>query len=479
MSQLPDRPAKLGLLSRAWAVIVLLALYAFGVWHWTFFFNAGAMTFESNDWFKEHAYYNILSQAVHSGQLPYHINNEYQETDRFLGLPEINVSPQIVLLLWLDLGRFMLADTLLLYSLGFLGCLLIRRRYRLGLVPYAALSLLFFFNGFITSHLGIGHSMWEGYFLLPFVCLFVLEMVEGGGVPAALKLALVLSVMMLQGSFHMVIWCWLFVLFLAVFHRRHWMECLLVFAFSGWLSLWRILPAAVTFWGIRDREFYSGYPCLTDLLDALITPRDHNYPVMGSIVRLGWWEYDMYVGLFGLTLLLYGGVYLRFRDDARLAPYRYPALDAPLLALGFLSLDYFYGPVANLPIPLFNVERVSSRFFIIPLVMLLVIASVRLQRVLEGVKWTGATRILVCGALLETMLTLYSHSHAWRIARMEADWGGGILHDVHIVSRPDWLYITSIQVSAVVSLCAVPVWVFAFVRSRGAAATAKQNGVAG
>ena len=34
-------------------------------------------------------------------------------------------------------------------------------------------------NGHIVAHLAIGHSMWTGYFLLPFVFVYLMDILDG------------------------------------------------------------------------------------------------------------------------------------------------------------------------------------------------------------------------------------------------------------------------------------------------------------
>jgi hypothetical protein len=453
---------------RALGIVALLLLYALGLAHWTLFFNRGDVAFSHNDdWSKEHDYYVVLQQALLTRQPPYHMTAEHQRTDRFLGLPETNLSPQILLLTHLDIGRFLWLNALLLYTLGFVGCLLIRRRYRLGLAPFTLLFLLFNFNGFITSHLAVGHSMWFGYFLLSFAALYVLEIVEETSLVPALKLAFVLFVMMLQGSFHLVIWVWMLLFLLVTFNPRYWRRGALAVGFSAALSCFRLLPAAVTFAGRGDRGFWAGYPTLIEMLDGLVGLHGRDYPaanegwtdspITGHHLR--WWEYDMYVGIMGLVALVVFGVYYRFRAASALERSRYRELDAPLLVMAFLSLNYFYAVVASLPVPLLNAEGVTSRFLIIPLLMLLVISAVRMQCVLESVRMTPALAVLLVGGLLQIGFSLAEHSWVWKIKPTEEAREPTIRL---IGESPDRLYVASIWLSAAASAVALPAWVAVF-----------------
>lgn len=448
--------------SKACSGLALSALFAVGVVHWVWFFNFGDMAFTPYDWPKEYQYYTVLRKAVSGDTLPYHVSVTFHNiTNRFLGLPETLLSPQVLLLPWLRTGDFILLNTLLLYTVGFLGCLLIKRRYRLTLVPFALLYVLINFNGYITSRLAVGHSMWNGYFLLPWFALYLLQMLEEGPAPGppAMKLAFVIFAMMLQGSLHMCIWCWMFLFFLVLFQWRYWKQGALIIAFSGGLSLFRLLPAAVAFWG-NANPFISGYPSVKDLLDAFAVPRDHRHPWLGAgSSPLGWWEYDIYVGALGLAVLFYFGIWLRFSRAPFLRECKYSQLDGPLALLTLLSMGSLHGYICSLPLPLVNAERVSSRFVIVPVVLLMVLSAIRLQRLLDPWRRTIGTQALLLGVLLLTYLSLARHSEAWCIARMDQDARDDVIDfSIAIISQDDPWYVFVVNASGVASLVVLAAW---------------------
>ncbi len=206
-------------------ILMIVALYLGGLAHWALFFGTLAEplrgpTFTREDWRKEYRYASVLQQAVRQGAVPYYISRPIH-TRRFLALPEVTWSPQVVLLRILEPGPFVLANTWLLYSVGFLGLVALARRLRLGTLPFVFVFLLFFLNGHVTAHLAVGHSMWAAHFLLPWFCLAVLALAEEptpGRAPLAV--ALVLFAMLLQGGFHLFVWCVMLVGLLGLFDRR-------------------------------------------------------------------------------------------------------------------------------------------------------------------------------------------------------------------------------------------------------------------
>ena len=105
----------------------MLGLFALGIVVWGSFLNWGAFQFDRHDWTQEGPRYAFLRQALLEGQLPLHIQSQLAATDRFLALPDAVTAPQVVLLRWLHPAQFVLINTLLLYTLGFIGLLLLRR----------------------------------------------------------------------------------------------------------------------------------------------------------------------------------------------------------------------------------------------------------------------------------------------------------------------------------------------------------------
>jgi hypothetical protein len=486
-SQAPPRPgggfpaAPQSFWSRLLTLLFLGGLYVLGVVHWVAFFNCGRLNFQPYDWDKEYKYYHVLGEALRTRTMPWHVSEAFHGTDRFLGLPETNLSPQVLLLpLFGDdpegVGRFLVFHVLVLYSAGYVGLLWLRRRYRLSWAPFACLYLLIELSGYITSHLSVGHSMWSGYFLLPFFVLYVLEMAERpGDLRPGLKLALVLFVMNLQGSFHMVIWCWMFLLLGLLFERPLRPAALAAVGLSFGMSLFRFLPAVVAFWGFKDYRFLSGYRSLADMLDAFITLRDYDYPhtgitllhgLDGGLHEIGWWEYDLYLGLLGFAFLAYFGIYRRFDREPPLCDCCYAVLDMPLAVLAILSLSCFYAFIGKLPLPLFNGERVPSRFLVISVVVLTGISAIRMQRLLERVKPNIKLGVLLAGGVLEMLFALANHSYVWRIALLEERREREVSLDIAMVERADALYVASFWVGLAGSVLAAVVWAWLWAASK-------------
>ena len=474
----PDRPP-----ARVATFVALMILFAVGVGHWIVFFNFGELSFRSGDWPKEYLYYSVLQQALLTGTIPYHVDQVLQNTQRFMALPETVRSPQIILLRFMSIGDFVVANTLVMYAAGFWGCLVIRRRYALSLVSFSLLYLLFNFNGYITSHLATGHSMWNGYFLMPFYCYYVLRLCDAlsgtspGDHRLPLKLALTLFAMNLQGAFHMYVWNVLFLGLVAVFNTRLVRPLAIAVISSAMLSSFILLPAVITFWN-ADHVFLTGYPTIGVLIEAFVYVRRVDIevsPATALIGDVGWWEYDMFIGVLACAVVIYLGLWLRWRPPATLTGAlegtEYRSLDWPMAVMGVLSMGAFYAVLALLPLPLLNSERVPSRFLITPFLCLLMMSCVRLDRVLAAwgfarvqstvrpVKW------LIAAALMQTGFELASHSKAWSVDKWPIQFpDGDVDFDISIINHIDPIYQWTVQGSLVMSVLTLVVWIYCYVR---------------
>jgi hypothetical protein len=403
-----------------WAWTLEAALLAAVLVHFAVFLHGGpgmqGPPSNLEDWPKEFRYYTVLQEAVRSGRVPYFVTEPILITRKLLAVPEVSTSPQVLLLAALSVPAYLVLNTLLLAALGFVGLQRLRRRYAMGGLPFALLVFLFFFNGHPTAHLAVGHSMWVGYFLLSFLVLFVLELAEDGPGPlSGPKLALVLFALVLQGSFHIFVWCVLLLLLLACFAGRLWPAIWRALAWGAALCAARLLPA----WFVarrREQVFVTGYPTLLDLWHGLVTVRDGAFGKRGVLAPVDWWEFDAYVGPAGLAFLLVFGLLLA----RRLPVLRPPAereLAGPLAVLAVFSYGGAYLALNLSGLPLLESQRVASRLLAMPLVFLIVLACLRLDRFLRArasPAWSLGAAALV-GAVLAGLLV---HSSVWRVGHL-------------------------------------------------------------
>ncbi|NMB87901.1 MAG: hypothetical protein GYA17_06050, partial [Chloroflexi bacterium] len=366
----------------------LAVLYVVGVLGWGQFLNWGQIPFDFHDWAEINApRLTFLKDAVTRGVLPLHMPDKSALstiTDRYMAIPDVFLSPQAVLLRYMDVGVFVLVNLILVFSLGYVALLLLRRRMRLSLFTFTILFLLFNFNGYITAHTSVGHVTWSGYFLFPWLALLVFDLLEHStwtwGWVA--KTSLLLFVIFLQGSFHHFVWWLAFLALLGVSNPSRLLPCVSAILGAVGVSMVRILPATLLL-GQFNTEYHGGFFNLLALLRSaavmylpgqVFTPPVSPRPV-------GAWEFDIFVGLVGLAYLLYFGLWCNLKDVLTHAAR--PVLLLPLLGMAILSMGDVYGWISSLPIPFLTAERVSARFIVIPLFFLILLASRQFQHSLD------------------------------------------------------------------------------------------------
>ena len=448
-------------LNPLWQVI----LYLLGILHWCLFLNWGKVPFDLHDWTQAGAYLSFLRVASLTNQLPLHIGSTLVTTDRYLARPDTLISPQAYLLRFLEPGLFTLVNFLILYSVGYIGLLLLRKRYSLAPAAFSVLVLLFNFNGNITAHYAVGHTEWTGYFFLPFFILLLLKVLEGEKADWkwVLFISLTFFAIILQGAFHFVVWCCIFLLAWGLFSpKKYLLPAIKAILFSLLLSLFRLLPPAFQFLG-GGKNFISGFPTVTDLFSAMIVLKYPAEALSGPFKSLGWWEVDTYIGLIGLAFLVIFGVYQTWRKGSSSK-----TLLAPIAVVTFLSIGKIYSVINNLPIPLADSERISSRFFIVPLVVLITLGSIHLQEFLLKLGQRSIVeRIFSLGVLVLMAHDLLQHSRIWRVTNMSSLFNSNPV-DIRstVTNHPDPLYFGLLAVGATVTLITFFTLLFLSLRER-------------
>jgi hypothetical protein len=409
---------KMRWLNIGWCVLLIVL----GAGLWAKFLNFGNIPFDYHDWAEINApRLAFVKDALTQGVLPLHMNDASalrNITDRYLSLPDAIVSPQLFLLKFLSVGQFVLLDTLLLYGLGAWGLICLKRRLKLSPFTFSILFLLFNLNGHLLAHYSVGHITWAGTFLFSWFILLVLDLLDGDKSWAwVAKMAGLLFVIYLQGSFHQFVWALLFLGFLAISHWPRFWPIFKAGLFAGLLSAIRLLPPFLLLDQFDD-EFLGGYPTLVDLVKSLfvIVPPEKSLEVRSMLSNLGWWEYDMYLGLMGTMILFVFGLGFWMKKLLK-GKGIYPHLFFPMLALTLLSIGRIYRVMRLIPVPLFSGERASIRMLLLPVLFLIVLAVVYLQ------KWINKhdladqvkARLLGFSILLVVIHDLWQHLKVWQV----------------------------------------------------------------
>jgi len=400
---------------RLWIIL----LYIVGIVFWAVLFNWGKTPLDYHDWQNINMpRLDVMHDALQYGMLPLHVSCGpclHKLTDRFLVLPDVITTPQMFMLLFVNLTTFVFIDLLLHYTVGTLGLLYLQRKFKLSLMSYSVLFFLFNFNGFIEAHYSVGHSTWGGYFLFPWFFVLIFQLIEGSANWRwVAKLAFLSFYIILSGGEHHFTWMMLSLAALAVSNLRTFKWALAGILFSGFLSAIRLLPPVLainTYTTAKQFDFQSGYLGISSFLSALVTIHPSDYLVDGLQQFLGYWEFDYFVGVLGAIFIIYFGVIRWLQDQPERG--RFSALIFPTAVLFLFSFGSIYKyTLFNLPV--LASESVPTRMVSIPITLLMIIGAVYFQEFLRS-RDSKITRWLSGLALLFLVNDLVSHLLIWKI----------------------------------------------------------------
>ncbi len=396
-------------------------------------------------------------------------------TDRFMTVPDPILSPQILLLKFMDVGPFVLVQVLLFFTLGFWGLLWFRRRYHLSLAAFTPLFLLFNFNGHNLTHLSVGHVTFAGYFLFPWFLALIIQLVVDGQKSWAwvAKMAILLFAIWLQGAFHHYVWGLMFIGLIGLTSAKAFWPAVKAGVAAILLSMVRILPPAMMF-GQYDDDFLGGYPTVWDTLRSMVTivfPADAIEAPRSMLNSLAWWEFDLYLGILGAAFLLWFGVG-RWLKNKR-SETGYPALLLPVVIIFIFSIGRVYRLVRLIPIPLLAGERATFRMIILPVVILLILAAIEFQAWLNEREHTPILQVSMLGGFFLIGHDLWQHLKVWQVTNAVGafDVARVDLTLKVVGNHPDPAYTTILAIGAAVSALTLAALIILWVREKHAPST--------
>lgn len=436
-----------------------IALFLVGIAHWVGFFNAGQWSMIAFDWIKESVYLNTLREAQLRGVIPWQWSRPiYHGLQNVFANPEITLTPDIILLRWVSNSIFVVIHVILFYTVGFFGSLLIVEKLKASFVTFLFLWLVFNFNGYLISHLAVGHFQWTGYFLLPFFFITLSKFIAESQSTSSINIryvigmALILGVLFLNGSFHFAIWCLVFLATTLLWRSAMFSNVVAAIIIGCLLAFGRLLPAVLY---IREtRILISGYTSIVSLLDAFTTLRGHDTHL--------WWEFDIYIGFVAFIILVLCFALALKRSNLVFQPPFFATAGLFLV----LSLGYVYGLIANRPFPFAGIERVPSRFIVMPFILFLITAMTGVEELFRS--WPKTGRVAVLIAMPFVAYELASHSLHWRVERLNRSFAEVTRPALTLVPNSDQMYALSVYVGWTISFISLGVVVVLLLRNHQA-----------
>ena len=385
--------------------------------------------FDANDWYREMYMQEGVQIALRTHTVPFHLNmtdnpglSQTFHKNRFLGTPSWTMSPQVILLYFLDTQTFAIVNLLFLYSIGFLGCLLLRKHYQLGLLPFFFLFLLFNFNGYFVEKITAYGPSQLGYFLMPYMILVMFRAMElkfsdcRNHISLGVWLGVVLVAMLYQGSLHLYVECVTFVLIWRLANYRLWRVPLVAFLVTFSVGFVRLFPAAVSSGTAPNHHYaeWGGYTSPQILINAFVDLRTQL-----DSPAFGWWEQSLYVSLPGLFLLVFLGMVPSFLKLSWEKFTIWKSLTLPCIIMLLISIRHFKHYIIPNWIPLLNAESMTTRYMIIPLALVTVIAAINLQGLLKEYCHLKRVKYLMVLSIGVITCFLFNHTREWRMHKVQ------------------------------------------------------------
>lgn len=451
--------------------IVLVLCTIFGGVMWGKFLNWGNIPFDFHDWSAINAArFEFLRQSVLQGVLPLHmVNGAFLKgfTDRFMTIPDVFLSPQLFLLRFMEIGPFILVNTLILYLISVWGLWWLKKHFSLSPLVFVFLFLLYNFNGHILAHMSVGHITWGGYFLFIWFLILVVKLLEGDhSWRWIIGMALLLFVTLLQGSFHQFMLESWFLALLILVAWKHWRPLLLSVLFAALFCMVRVLPISLAF-GKFDTEFLGGYPSIIAMFQSLVFNTSPKIALPFRIFDspLGFWEFDLYIGKVGFLFILLGVVLWLW---SQIKKRKFSPLLLPMAVITILSIGDLYLPLSKLPLPIFTSGRVTSRYFILPMIFVFVLSAKSIQDLLNDFRFKIVSMLILLAAVVYQIFDVIQQVSAWQVTQSfqvfpltPVD-----LSRVKIGNHADPVYIQMILIGFCISVAALMVAAFLVLKER-------------
>ena len=132
-----------------------------------------------------------------------------------------------------------------------------------------------------------------------------------------------------------------------------------------------------------------------------------------------WWEYSLYVSLIGIMFLVYFGIWGPFLklDWQRFQGWSTMALPCIIIfGLSFWELREYMIPTW---VPFLNIERLPTRYMVIPLLFVTVIASINFEGFIR--KYWSQKRVIyfLVISVFTLAVFLFNHSRVWRMHKVQ------------------------------------------------------------
>lgn len=457
---------KLIKLNRIIQTYPLILLYLLGFLHWYFFLNFKNVEFNFEDWSFYYQLYSAYKESISEFKIPYHVTlfkgeqifqiNKFVYMGRFFGNPWNILSPQTLLLLWIDVKAFITFQYLFFYTLLFYGVIKFKKELKLSLTATYFVLILCAFNGKLLSQTAVGGpQMSFGYMLIPLFFWAIYRFIKKtrylnfyDHIKDCFKIGILFFFILSQTDLHITYQMVVVSSLLVIFFPKKLFKFFLGGVISLILSLWYLLPVfsfskestvlvdpenwrryGINGYGSQNGDsgkqifeyLHFGFDAenflyfLLNIFKAIINIFGHIYESLTkefNITAVNSHEYNLYISSFGLLILVLSIIFIKINDNFlknNLKKILFSFFLLFLLAVGpthkfvILQLNKIY---------LFNpVDAVPSRFMIYVFYAVVIFSGLGFDNFFNKIKF--ASNLIKNLSILIILILLMSHSYEW------------------------------------------------------------------
>ena len=375
------------------------------------------------DNYKEFQYLQIIKESLESKIIPFYVYGISElfpfKNDFFFAVPIWTMSPQLFILKYFNVYDFYFFNLILLYSVSFIGLFLIKQKYKLSHFSFLFLFLIFNFNGHIISYLSSYGQSQLGYFFLPYFFYFFFKITleeEKKRYLNSIYLGITIWLILLQGSLHLFSQLIIFLILYLLFNLSLFKELIISIIISFLLSLNRLLPAFIVNLNSSNTRNVSGFSDLGVIVNSITelkSPFDY-------FSFEGWHEYNYYLSFNGLIILIIFAFFIySFSNKIRLFELRAKNY-LPIIIFIIFSFRNTYEIIPRF-IPLFNLESLTARFFIIPLIFFTIVSAINIDRFFDYIDSNSLkfkAKFIYFTNIIILFFLLINHARIWRLPRI-------------------------------------------------------------
>lgn len=319
---------------------------------------------------------NIFWKAVFTKKIIPWETHTIGITHFFFAQAQMSWMPTNILALFLTHGQIIILNLTIFILISFFYLKKLFILLNASLLQIFVFWILFYFNGYISSHIIMGHISWTSYFLYPAIVYYICLSLQSDDQPLlkndklyknSVKAALITFLGFIDGGIHPMIFFMIGFISISWIDKKIFYICSIYTFFSICIASIKLLPAFLLLTPARQ---HTGFVSLEQFFQSFIIPYTKDFE---HLTNLGWHENSYFIGIIFTGLFLASLAIKNVNQKFNLIFYKI------LLVCILWTLFSFYDIFSDFTQEKLNFFRIPSRFFIIPFIFIIILICIKLE----------------------------------------------------------------------------------------------------